>query len=183
MRRSSSMRRSNSRIVEPEGSDHLQLQAMWVVSVADVLQICGPPTVHEELRAAGKVVPHRPGMYTVFVSHQWLGLQHPDPEGAQFQVLQQALRGCIEGTLPGQADLVTQFYLGDRRLSPQERSALAQGHVWMDWFSIPQVRGRTKDRRSSVRSIHGPSTQTFGLQKALRLRVLAGAGLVQGTSS
>ena len=43
---------------------------------------------------------HRsPGMFAIFVSHQWLGSEHPDPAGEQMQVLRESLRNVIKGFL------------------------------------------------------------------------------------
>lgn len=40
-----------------------------------------------------------PGMFAIFVSHQWLGSEHPDPVGEQMEVLRESLRHVIEGSL------------------------------------------------------------------------------------
>ena len=38
-------------------------------------------------------------MFVIFVSHQWLGVSHPDPEGQQLSVLRKALRSLLDNTL------------------------------------------------------------------------------------
>ena len=35
----------------------------------------------------------------IFVSHQWLGVSHPDPEGQQLSVLRKALQSLLDNTL------------------------------------------------------------------------------------
>lgn len=45
----------------------------------------------------GLLHPWAPGMSVIFVSHQWLGKAHPDPEGRHAAVL----RGTLEGVLDG----------------------------------------------------------------------------------
>ena len=46
-----------------------------------------------------------PGMFVLFVSHQWLGSEHPDPTGQQLSVLRSALRGMLSGQLSVEEDL------------------------------------------------------------------------------
>ena len=46
-----------------------------------------------------------PGMFVIFVSHQWLGSEHPDPEGKQLKVLRCALRRMLDGVLSVEEDL------------------------------------------------------------------------------
>lgn len=41
----------------------------------------------------------RPGMSVIFVSHQWLGTGHPDPEGRHAATLRASLQGILDGTL------------------------------------------------------------------------------------
>ena len=41
----------------------------------------------------------RPGMSVIFVSHQWLGTGHPDPEGRHAATLRATLQGILDGTL------------------------------------------------------------------------------------
>jgi hypothetical protein len=57
------------------------LYPMYAMPVVDVLQLTRFQP-HQELLNAGKLVeiqPHQ-GMDVIFVSHQWLSLQHPDPD-------------------------------------------------------------------------------------------------------
>ncbi|CAE7728824.1 unnamed protein product [Symbiodinium pilosum] len=63
---------------------------MYVVKVSDFLQMEGPPQAHDALMEQGLLHEWWPGMFVIFVSHQWLGTGHPDPCGAQTAVLRQA---------------------------------------------------------------------------------------------
>ena len=80
-----------------------------------------------------------PRPFLRFVSHQWLGSSHPDPEFLQLPVLQKALRKLIAGETMATSDLASQFLGDTRRFSQQERKSLSTGYIWMDWFSIPQA--------------------------------------------
>jgi hypothetical protein len=43
------------------------------------------------------IFPLKPGMRVIFVSHQWLGGVHPDPEGRHAAVLRSTLQGVMDG--------------------------------------------------------------------------------------
>jgi hypothetical protein len=73
--------RSNSK-VEPFTSNTTacsMLYPMYALPIADLQQLTRFPP-HQELLKAGKLVEIKDGMDVLFVSHQWLSLQHPDPE-------------------------------------------------------------------------------------------------------
>lgn len=113
---------------------------MWVIKVHDVMRMRGSPPCHEDLQAAGKLVPHHPSFLTIFVSHQWLAIDHPDESGEQLAVLQDALANIIEGVTKVELDLQAQFIGQHKTLSDQEREEIKEGYIWMDWFSVPQER-------------------------------------------
>eukprot|EP00435_Cladocopium_sp_Y103_P008227 s3145_g2.t1 len=111
--------------------------SMWVLKVADFLELDHVPS-HEDLQEKGLLVKRSPAHFCVFVSHQWLGFSHPDPEFLQLPVLQKALRKLIAGEIVATSDLASQFLGDTRRFSQQERKSLRTGYIWLDWFSIPQ---------------------------------------------
>ncbi|CAE7268392.1 unnamed protein product [Symbiodinium sp. CCMP2456] len=121
----------------PGTTPHLRAFQMLVVKISDVLNMASV-MVYEELQKASLLHAHQLGWFTVFVSHQWLGLHHPDRAAAQFKVLQNALQGAIDGSVKVQSDTVTEFMKAYRFLSPRERNLLRDGYMWMDWFCIPQ---------------------------------------------
>ena len=50
---------------------------------------------HEELKQKGLLVDFEESLgNAAFVSHQWVGKQHPDPEAKQLRILQDALQ-CL----------------------------------------------------------------------------------------
>ena len=110
---------------------------MWVISVTDFLKLDHMPK-HEELIRAGLLVKQNHSHFCIFVSHQWLGSEHPDPCLQQLPVLQEALRNIISGRCMAQSDLASQFFGESRRLSKLEIEKLQSGYIWLDWFSIPQ---------------------------------------------
>ena len=64
------------------------------------LSVLKPTLKHHLL--VGTIIP---GMFVLFVSHQWLGSEHPDPTGQQLSVLRSALRGMLSGQLSVEEDL------------------------------------------------------------------------------
>eukprot|EP00438_Fugacium_kawagutii_P003796 Skav211109 [mRNA] locus=scaffold3323:105520:110536:- [translate_table: standard] len=61
---------------------------MWVVKVGHVLAMAGQLPSHQILKAKGLLERWVPTMFTIFVSHQWFGHNHPDPNGVKLEVLQ-----------------------------------------------------------------------------------------------
>ncbi|CAE7213628.1 ANKRD50, partial [Symbiodinium natans] len=125
---------------------HQQHAPMWVIPIADVLTMVGPPPSHQKLMEQGRLVECKLDFLVIFVSHQWLGLRHPDSAGEQLRVLQDALRNITSGNLQVENDVMSQMTLKFRKLSPAERDRLAHAYIWMDWFCVPQI--------SQVESMH-----------------------------
>ena len=110
-----------------------------VLRVSDLLEMFGPPPSHEELQRAKLLVEWRREFFTIFVSHQWLSTQHPDPDGLQLEILKKAVQNIIDGTVTVESDVVSQLRQQLRRFSAKERRQLANAYIWFDWFSIPQI--------------------------------------------
>eukprot|EP00434_Breviolum_minutum_P035242 symbB.v1.2.031189.t1/scaffold3578.1/size55188/2 len=76
----------------------------------------------------------------IFVSHQWISPWHPDPELAQFQHLQGALKN-IMSTSKTSIDLdpvIELTFPTARSISTEEFRSKAL-FIWYDYFSIPQI--------------------------------------------
>ena len=71
---------------------------MYLIQVRDILEMTEVRPM-QELREIGKVKEYAPGMKVIFVSHQWVGNGHPDPNFEQMQVLIDALKNISEGKL------------------------------------------------------------------------------------
>lgn len=78
------------------------------------------------------------GMFVLFVSHQWLGLAHPDPLGLQLEVLRKALRRVLQGTLTVEEDMTSMTPLARleehdhaarKRLPHSTLELIARGHT------------------------------------------------------
>ena len=111
-------------------------------------------------QAAGDVVVFEDDMGNAgFVSHQWLGKQHPDPEFKQMKVLQEALSRLLtgHGLLP--LDVVTESFVPSAKGIPFEAFQSRALFVWYDFFSVPQltnvVDDGTESKTNAIESIPG----------------------------
>ncbi|CAK9036714.1 unnamed protein product [Durusdinium trenchii] len=123
------------------------LAALRVKRVSDILQMEGAPEPHHVVQEKGLLHAWQPGMFSIFLSHQWLGRAHPDATGVQFCVLQEMLRGIINGSVKVEPDLVSQMQSKASRdvsMDAKTREQVVNGYVFFDWFAIPQITARTK---------------------------------------
>ena len=111
-----------------------------MTQVSDFLRMSGPPEPHNVLQEQRVLHEWYPGMFVIFISHQWLSSAHPDPSGQQMQVLQKTLRGMIDGSLQVHEAIVARS--ADKILSENTRRHVADGFIFFDWFSIPQITAR-----------------------------------------
>lgn len=119
---------------------HQCLFPMYLVKVSDFLQMEGVPEAHHSMKQQGLLHEWQPGMFVIFISHQWLGTKSPDPLGQQLGVLRHTLAAFINGSTQVEADLMRTF--GD----PKETTSyeqVADGYLFLDWFAIPQITARS----------------------------------------
>jgi len=105
---------------------------MWVIKVSDFLNLSTFPT-HQDLKQDGKLHMHERHFFTIFVSHQWLSQKHPDPFGAQILVLKRWLLNLIDR----QGTVESHFLPAGRRARCNWVKQVANGYLWLDWFSVP----------------------------------------------
>ena len=115
---------------------------MHVVSIDTFLELSTLPP-HQELKAAGKLTVYSPALEgrIVFVSHQWLAWESPDPGGVQLVALQTALRRMLAGEMKSiETDWLSQLIFQDFSRVTREDLKRATPHLylWMDWLSMPQ---------------------------------------------
>eukprot|EP00439_Symbiodinium_sp_Y106_P073874 s897_g14.t1 len=118
---------------------------MYVVSMEQLLKMT-EVRPHERLLAEGIVVEFRDNMgKALFVSHQWVGTQHPDPEGTQLRVLQQALRFAMSEMKYIPLDFVTELSIPSAKGLPAAALLSNPVFVWYDYFSCPQLEGTQQE--------------------------------------
>eukprot|EP00913_Durusdinium_trenchii_P012838 g12054.t1 len=95
---------------------------------------------HEELLAGGELTIFQKSLgKAAFVSHQWVGKGHPDPEFKQMQVLQDALQNLISGTSEVNVDMVTESVYFRSKGIPASEWQEQNLYLWYDYFSCPQA--------------------------------------------
>ncbi|CAE7572135.1 unnamed protein product [Symbiodinium sp. CCMP2456] len=118
------------------GSEHQQYAQMWVVPVPHVLEMTGSLQPHETLKERSLLEIWNSTMFTIFVSHQWLGFQHPDPNEERLKVLQLVLKRLIAKQLKIEYDIASSFY--GRKLTARELHGIEEWYIWLDYFCVPQ---------------------------------------------
>lgn len=112
---------------------------MFVLPVRFLLGMSGAPEPHQTLREKGMLRKWREGMFVIFVSHQWVSSNHPDPQGRQLAVLREALRNIIEQKVSVATDVAsTMIFNSKQSLTAEEIENLEHAYIWFDYFSIPQ---------------------------------------------
>lgn len=136
---------------DPEGPQ--LLFPMYTVPVAALLEMVEVKP-HEELLSNGVVVEHdesngSPG-HVAFVSHQWVGKGHPDPNFEQFTVLQEVFRDLLVSTSYVYLETVSCI------MSPLKSGFYSQAlqsrplFVWYDYFSVPQSPAAAAKQRHAI---------------------------------
>jgi len=76
----------------------------------------------------------------LFVSHQWLSFQSPDPNFEQFSILIRALKNLMAGKIVPKAEPIYRVMKGTSgALSQEELTGFKNGYMWYDSFSVPQL--------------------------------------------
>ncbi|CAE7543476.1 Kidins220 [Symbiodinium sp. CCMP2592] len=111
---------------------------MFVVSLDSFLQL-QEVQPHEALMSAGKLTEFKESLgHAIFVSHQWLANDHPDPNAEQLKVLQDALENIRSGRSNIHIPLVTEMLFG-RVSKPSSKDFTGTSvYIWYDYFSCPQ---------------------------------------------
>ncbi|CAE7882928.1 Ankyrin repeat and sterile alpha motif domain-containing protein 1B [Symbiodinium microadriaticum] len=108
---------------------------------------------HEVMKEQGLLVEFDRKMgKAVFVSHQWLDTEHPDPDCRQIRVLQDALR-TVKSMRSIPVDVVSET-LNHGTPLPSSELLSEPLFFWYDYFSCPQKEERTKShKRLAINSI------------------------------
>jgi hypothetical protein len=136
---------------------------MHALAIADLLQLTRFPP-HQELLKAGKLVEIKDGMDVLFVSHQWLSMQHPDPESNQLRCLQHVLSRLADGKLDVENDYKQQLVFHNRGLKSKKwwKTKMKTMYVWVDYMCMPQLTSVVKAEVISHSDTHQSSEQPSG---------------------
>ncbi len=127
------------------------LYPMHALPITDLLQLTRFPP-HQELLKTGRLVEIKDGMDVLFVSHQWLSMQHPDPENNQLKCLQRVLSRLADGELDVENDWKQQIVLHDRGLKSKKwfKAKMKRMYVWVDYMCGTQGGGDLAFRHTPV---------------------------------
>ena len=91
----------------------------------------------------------------IFVSHQWLSSEHPDPHCEQLEVLQKALRNVLSGACLVSLPPAIELLLGRLKCPTPADFHCQKLHIWYDYFCCPQGNSAsaTKNRHAAIASI------------------------------
>ena len=131
------------------------LYPMYTVPLEDALQMsCVQP--HEELKSQGILVQFEKKMgKAVFVSHQWVGKDHPDPTFEQFAVFQGAMRRILSDLSQIPLDSITDGTVPEARPLPTQELRAVKLFLWYDYFSCPQEsQAGASKQAQAIASIH-----------------------------
>lgn len=111
---------------------------MWLVKIEDFMMMRGPPPPFEVLTHRDLLVDWRPGLFVIFVSHEWLGRDHPDEEGHVCHCLRMALANIMTESLIVDYDCLAKSLGFSYILQKSVVEQMKTGYLWMDWMCLPQ---------------------------------------------
>ena len=110
----------------------------------------------EQLKAEGIIVVFNESLgKAIFISHQWRGRGHPDPDGRQLHVLQMAFKNLLSGASSISTPIITEIVFGSVRAPSAAELRDTPLFVWYDYCSCPQecLDGVNSDQLSAINSI------------------------------
>ena len=107
---------------------------------------------HEELLEEGMLVKFMENLgEALFISHQWAGKGHPDPDLQQLKVLQAALKNLLSGASSVSVSMVMELLAGQQHGISMKDRLSSSLYLWYDYFSCPQA--NVQHRQSAIDSI------------------------------
>ncbi|CAE7476138.1 unnamed protein product [Symbiodinium microadriaticum] len=112
---------------------------MYVVPLNTALEMSEVRS-HEELLAENSLIQFDESKgRAIFVSHEWSGTQHADPEGEQLAVLQNALRHMLRARDRVPIDVTTEILFGQQQGLKTSEMHDQPLFIWFDYWCVPQL--------------------------------------------
>jgi hypothetical protein len=124
---------------------------MYLLNLSTMLDLFGSEasrkanlyTCHQDLLKTGKLTRFEDlpmGSFVMFISHQWNGFAHPDPNGRKMEVLSKVLRDLRDGCYKTETNAfhVLVYKQNTITTSSEWKELLSNAYVWYDWISQPQ---------------------------------------------
>jgi len=99
---------------------------------------------HQELKRRGELVRWEDLPFDaniIFLSHEWVGWNHPDPHGIQLKTFLKVMKRLISGEISQVEMNVLQSIMYKNSItvrSKEWKEILSTAYVWIDWASMPQ---------------------------------------------
>lgn len=107
---------------------------------------------HEVLKAKGVLVKFEDSKgKAAFISHQWVGGDHPDPEFRQFSILQAALRKLLTTMRSVPLDYVSEGVVAFAKSLKTDVFKSRPLFFWYDYFCCPQMEHRISTCHATLR--------------------------------
>lgn len=142
--------------IKEESQPHLQHShslelkyKMYLMPVPTLLQMEALEP-HQVLLQKGMLLEWTPEMdgRIIFVSHQWLGVEHPDPAGEHLAALKHLLLQLMSGEIP-KVDVHWKQHMITKNTcivtSAEWAAALPHMFVWIDYAGVPQLGASNMD--------------------------------------
>ena len=123
-------------VVHPESDP----DPMWILKVTSFMQMTGALKSFEVLHHQKWLTEWFPEAFVIFVSHEWLGRDHPDITGKQTHCLRMALFNIMDASVKVGYDVLSQALGCKGQLSAEHADKLKNGYMWMDWMCLPRTR-------------------------------------------
>lgn len=133
----------------------------WLIPVSTLLELYGSPhddgslrvvDAHQVLRERGclvrwaDVADSKTDVHIIFVSHEWAGWNHCDPEGIQIHTLCSMLSRLMLGSVESvKTDIDFRLWADINVVTKAKewKTILRDAYVWFDWISMPQPTQKT----------------------------------------
>ena len=146
---------------------------MWLLPLHTVFKLYGDSTgtktkieCHQSMKSQDLLIRVEDlpmGSYVFFVSHQWLGYDHPDPNNVKIKTFLQSMRRLRDGEINRvEMDALHRRLYRHRHTTRAKewRGMLTNAYVWFDWWSQPQP--------TACNDLTERSKLTADLQRAIR---------------
>jgi len=119
------------------------------------------PKVHpyEVHKQRGDVIHWRfvsPKSTIIYVSHEWTGTSHADPNGFHVNVLAAVIERLSKGKTNGvhmDPRMEIAYNIRADTFRDEWIDMMSNAYIWFDWFSVPQDASSKTDREKALRSI------------------------------
>ena len=134
---------------------------MYLISLSKMMNLFGTPSerkknlrlCHQDLLESGELTRFEDlpmGSFVMFISHQWNGFDHPDPNGVHMECMVRIFQRLRDGKIDRvDSDPMHQIIFKESHttLAREWQQLLSNAYVWYDFLSQPQQRAQDRTWR------------------------------------